>query len=134
MTLYSPRCPLNSRRHINDSVFVKQLEDGVLIMSKKELMTSYEHIQCGVNSNNNPVSFIGKWTSCNDNINRKDSMQIYPNRDKYPDNVFDLWRPFAMEVLTSPYEKHTKGLEIMLTILWFSMTMINPSMTISSGG
>jgi urocanate hydratase len=29
---------------INDSVFVKQLEDRVLIMSKKELITSYEHI------------------------------------------------------------------------------------------
>jgi hypothetical protein len=99
---------------INDSVFVKQLEDRVIIMSKKELMTSYEHIQCGVNSNNNPVSFIGKWTNCNDNINRKDSMQIYPNPDKCPDNVFNLWRPFAMEVLTSPYETHTEGLNMML--------------------
>jgi vacuolar-type H+-ATPase subunit E/Vma4 len=46
---------------INDSVFVKQFEDKVIVMSKKELMTSYEHIQCGVNSNNiNPVSFIQK--------------------------------------------------------------------------
>jgi hypothetical protein len=86
----------------------------VIIMSKKELMTSYEHIQCGVNSNNNPVSFIQKWTNCNDNIKRKDSMQIYPNPDKCPDNVFNLWRPFAMEVLTSPYSKHTEGLDIML--------------------
>jgi hypothetical protein len=83
-------------------------------MSKKELMTSYEHIQCGVNSNNNPVSFIQKWTSCNDNINKKDSMQIYPNPDKCPSNVFNLWRPFAIEVLTSPYQKHTEGLDMML--------------------
>jgi putative DNA primase/helicase len=83
-------------------------------MSKKELMTSYEHIQCGVNSNNTPVSFIQKWTSCNDNINKKDSMQIYPNPDKCPDNVFNLWRPFAMEILTSPYQKHTEGLDMML--------------------
>ena len=99
---------------INDSVFVKQLEDRVIIMSKKELITSYEHIQCGVTPFNNPVSFIGKWTNCNDNINKKDSMQIYPNADKCPDNVFNLWRPFAMETHTSPYESHTEGLEIML--------------------
>ena len=99
---------------INDSVFVKQLEDRVIIMSKKELITSYEHMQCGVNSCNNPVSFILKWTSCNDNINKKDSMQIYPNAAKCPENVFNLWRPFAMEILTSPYEKHTGGLDIML--------------------
>jgi hypothetical protein len=99
---------------INDSVFVKQLGDKVIIMSKKELMTSYEHIQCGVNSNNIPVSFIQKWTSCNDNINKKDSMQIYPNPSKCPDNVFNLWRPFAMEVLTSPYQNHTEGLDMML--------------------
>jgi hypothetical protein len=81
---------------INDSVFVKQLEDKIIIMSKKELMTSYEHIQCGVNSNNTPVPIIMKWTNCNDNINQKNSMQIYPNLDKCPDNVFNLWRPFAM--------------------------------------
>jgi hypothetical protein len=45
---------------INDSVFVKQLEDKVIIMSENELITSYKHTQCGVNSNNTPVSFIQK--------------------------------------------------------------------------
>jgi hypothetical protein len=41
-------------------------------------------------------------------------MQIYPNPNKCPENVFNLWRPFAMEVLTSPYESHTEGLKTML--------------------
>jgi hypothetical protein len=84
-------------------------------MSKKELMTSYEHIQCGVNANNTPVSFIQKWTTCNDNINQKDSMQIYPDASKCPPNVFNLWRPFAMELLTEiPYVSNAGGLKKML--------------------
>jgi hypothetical protein len=99
---------------INESVFVKQLNDKVIIMSKKELMTSYEHIQCGVNANNTPVSFIQKWTTCNDKINQKDSMQIYPDASKCPKKVFNLWRPFAMELLTNPYVSNAGGLKKML--------------------
>jgi hypothetical protein len=41
-------------------------------------------------------------------------MQIYPISDKCPDNVFNLWRPFAMKTLTTPYESHTEGLKTML--------------------
>jgi hypothetical protein len=41
-------------------------------------------------------------------------MQICPNPSKCPDNVLNLWRPFAMETLTSPYQKHTEGLDMML--------------------
>jgi hypothetical protein len=98
---------------INDSVFVKKIDDKVIIMSEKQLITSYKHMQCGVNSNNNPVSFIQKWTNCNDCIQKKDSMQIYPNPDKCPSNVFNIWCPFAMETLTEPYESYIEGFGIM---------------------
>jgi hypothetical protein len=99
---------------INDSVFVKKIDDKVIIMSEKQLITSYKHMQCGVNLSNIPVSFINKWTNCNDNIQKKDSMQVYPNPDKCPSNVFNLWLPFAMETFTEPYESHIEGLEIIL--------------------
>jgi hypothetical protein len=105
---------LTHTKIINDSAFVKQLDDKIIIMSEKALITSYKHIQCGVDSTYCPITFIKRWLECNDNINKKDSMQIYPNPDKCPDNVFNLWRPFAMEVLTSPYETHTEGLNMML--------------------
>jgi hypothetical protein len=105
---------LTHTKIINDSVFVKQLEEKIIIMSEKALITSYKHIQCGVDSTHCPITFIKRWLECNDNINKKDSMQIYPNPDKCPADVFNLWRPFAMEVLTSPYETHTEGLNMML--------------------
>jgi hypothetical protein len=41
-------------------------------------------------------------------------MQIYPNPSQCPENVYNLWRPFAMELLKTPYEKDIVGLEIML--------------------
>ena len=64
---------------INNSIYVKQLPDKVLIMSKKQLMDSYEHMSCGLTDKGIPISFIQKWTYCNDEISKKDSMQIYPN-------------------------------------------------------
>ena len=83
-------------------------------MSKKQLIDSYEHMSCGINSKGVPISFIQKWTYCNDGISKKDSMQIYPNPTQCPRNIFNLWRPFAMELIKTPYEKDTEGLEIML--------------------
>jgi hypothetical protein len=53
-------------------------------MTKKDLMTSYEHRQCGLNRCGNPELFIQKWTSCNNGINVKDDMENYPDVDKCP--------------------------------------------------
>jgi hypothetical protein len=105
---------LTHTKIINNSIYVKQLDDRVLIMSKKQLIDSYEHISCGVNDKGTPISFIQKWTYCNDKISKKDCMQIYPNPSQCPENVYNLWRPFAMELLKTPYEKDIVGLEIML--------------------
>ena len=99
---------------INDSVFVKETDDKVILMSKRDLIISYEHIQCGLSSTGVPVCFINKWTTYNDKINCKDSMEIYPNSSHCPKNVFNLWRPFAMELLKSPYNNHIEGLNVML--------------------
>ena len=105
---------LTHTKIINNSIYVKQLPDKVLIMSKKQLMDSYEHMSCGTTDKGIPISFIQKWTYCNDEISKKDSMQIYPNDSQCPENIFNLWRPFAMEFLKKPYKQDKEGLEIML--------------------
>jgi putative DNA primase/helicase len=99
---------------INDAVFIKQLPDRNVLMSKKNLQIAYEHMTCGKNKNGTPVSFINKWASCNDKINKKDTMEIYPNASKCPENVFNLWIPFVMELYSEKYIEMTTELDIYL--------------------
>ena len=99
---------------INNSVYVKQLDDRIIILSKKDLITSYEHMTCGVNKLGIPVSFIRKWTTCNDKINNKDTMEIYPDAKICPANVFNLLTPFDMEIYVKPYTIKTEALQIIL--------------------
>ena len=106
---------LTHTKIINDSLYVKDTGDSLIMMNRQKLVSSYEHMECGLNKNGIPVSFIHKWMTFNDSINKKDFMQIYPDSSKCPDNAFNLWRPFAMEKLTGiPFTRHTAGLEIML--------------------
>ena len=105
---------LTHTKIVNKSLFVKKLDDRVIFMTKKDLMTSYEHIQCGLNRCGNPESFIQKWTSCNNGINVKDDMENYPDVDKCPPNIFNLWTPFAMEKYTDKYEPETEALKFIL--------------------
>jgi Family of unknown function (DUF5906) len=105
---------LTHTKIINKSIFVKKEDDKIIFMTKKDLLTSYEHIQCGVNKNDNPISFIQKWTNCNNSINAKDDMENYPDVDNCPPNVFNLWTPFAMEKYTDTYEPDIEALNLML--------------------
>lgn len=102
---------------LNDSVFVKECDGEIVVMSEHNLVVANKHIQCGLSSTGLPVSFISKWLNYNDNINRKDRMEVYPNADECPANVFNLWRPFAMETKTEPYTPHTEGLAAMLNLI-----------------
>jgi Family of unknown function (DUF5906) len=105
---------LTHTKILNRSLFVKKIDDSVIFMTKKDLLTSYEHVQCGINRNGNPESFIKRWTTCNNSINVKDDMENYPDVDNCPSNIFNLWTPFAMEKYTDAYEHDTEALNFML--------------------
>jgi hypothetical protein len=72
---------------------------------------SYSHLsydvpvynEKGIFTGCNTLPFINKWIGFSHNIRRKDDVDIYPNSKDCPENIFNLWRPFAMELLTEPY-------------------------------
>jgi Family of unknown function (DUF5906) len=110
----SAKFELEHTKIINGSIYVKQVDDRVVFMSRRDMMTSYEHIQCGYNILGFPVSFIERWMVNNKSINVKDSMDIYPDVENCPPNVFNLWRPFEMEKYKTPYQQHNDELKIIL--------------------
>ena len=77
-------------------------------MSKSQIIQAKEHIQCGF-LKGIPVCFIEKWLRFNDKIKKFNDMKFYPPPLKCPANIFNLWQPFAMEVLTEPYFENEEG-------------------------
>jgi hypothetical protein len=99
---------------INGSIYIKKVDDKAVFMSRKDMITSYEHRQCGVNEHGKPISFIDKWIVNNTSINVKESMDVYPDIDRCPDNVYNLWTPFEIEKYDTTYTDKTDDLAVIL--------------------
>ena len=108
-----PEFEKNHCKIVNKSLYVKTTPNGITFLSKSQLVHANEHIQCGFHMGG-PVCFIDKWVRFNDKINKRDDMDFYPPPLICPDNVFNLWRPFDMELLTDSYPKHQEGLDFIL--------------------
>jgi hypothetical protein len=95
----------------NRGCYVKELNDEVIVFSKSMLVNAYEHIQCGFNSMGHPVLFINYWTQFNDKIRIYEDMNIYPDETKCPQNVFNLWRPFQINLFKGEYTPNTDAVK-----------------------
>ena len=107
---------------INKSLFVKHDNNNIIFLTQPQLKMSYSHLSYdvpvyndkGIVTGFNTLPFINKWIGHTHNIRRKDDVDIYPNSADCPDNIFNLWRPFAMELLTEPYTHKQSELDFIL--------------------
>ena len=107
---------------INKSLFVKHDNNNIIFLTQPQLKMSYSHLSYdvpvyndkGIVTGCNTLPFINKWIGHTHNIRRKDDVDIYPNSADCPDNIFNLWRPFAMELLTEPYTYKQTELDFIL--------------------
>jgi hypothetical protein len=91
---------------VENSLFVKKnIENNRFITFKKEgLMTSYEHMNykkyvlVGDEVKEIKTSFIHTWLK-DENILKYNTMDVYPPPLICPSNVYNLWTPFAMELV-----------------------------------
>jgi hypothetical protein len=112
----------NHLKIINKSLFVKHDNNNIIFLTQAQLKMSYSHLSYdvpvyndkGIFTGLNTLPFINKWTGFTHNIRRKDDVDIYPNSKDCPENIFNLWRPFAMELLTEPYTHKQPELNFIL--------------------
>lgn len=100
---------------INKGFFIKQEAEKNVIMSKTHLNTSYEHLTYQKLNKNDEIvecNFINDWFKNNPSIRRYDDVECYPDASKCPDNIFNTWRPFAME-LVKEYQPNMVALQMM---------------------
>lgn len=84
---------------INCGLYVERTDDKVIIRDKAQLTSAYEHLWCGWTDGKTPErkNWIKQWTTNNENIKKYSRMDAYPDTTKCPDDVLNLWVPYAME-------------------------------------
>ncbi len=104
---------------VNKGFFIKEEPNRIVIMSKTHLITAYEtmtyqkiHPLFGISIEN----FLGDWLRNNPKQRCYDDIDCFPNPEDCPPNIFNTWRPFAMELVTE-YTEELEGLEIFRSLI-----------------
>lgn len=105
----------NHCKIINKSMFIKELDNEIIMMSKEKIKTSYEHLTYEQIHNDEVIKkgFILDWLTHNDTQRCYDDVGVYPKGVKCPVSFFNLWRKFPMEMITD-YEDKPDELQIIL--------------------
>jgi hypothetical protein len=88
---------------INSSFFAKKTKDQCIFFNRSNLMTSYEHWQTvetytdnDGNEKTRKKQFINQWLK--DPCKKVyEDIGIYPNKDKCPPTILNMWKDFDME-------------------------------------
>lgn len=99
---------------INREMFIRE-DKTITCMSRKHFMTAYEHLvfEYEVNKVKIQANFIAKWMKNNPTMRCYDDIGIYPNGTICPSNIFNMWKPFDME-LVGEYENKPDELAVIL--------------------
>ena len=106
---------LTHAKIINREMFVKEEDNIVTFMSRAHIVTAYEHLifEYDVDKIKVQKNFIGTWIKNNPTMRCYTDIGIYPNNSKCPKNIYNMWRPFDME-LVNDYEERPDELAIIL--------------------
>jgi hypothetical protein len=98
---------------INKAIFMKTTEDKSIPLSEQQIKTSYKHMTYQKLKNGEIVSenFINDWLTNNPTQLCYEDMGVFPHDIPCPPKMFNLWKPFAMEQITT-YEPKPEALEI----------------------
>lgn len=106
----------NHCKIINKSIFIKQLQNTNVIMSKPLLKTSYENLTYEELDSNLEIvkkNFINDWLVNNPAQRCYEDVGVYPEGIECPKNYFNMWRKFEMEFVNE-YETKNDELQIIL--------------------
>lgn len=103
---------------VNKSFFVKEFENRVITFNKEKLTTAYEHLQYSDLKWNQATKdydivkkqFINEWYKCGD-INKRDDVGVFPTGRVCPENYYNMWKPFDMELVTE-WESKPEAVDI----------------------
>ena len=85
----------------NKGFFIKETPEKNIIMSKQHLITTYENMVYEKLKDEKIIecNFINDWLKNNKTQRCYDDIECYPDSKLCPTNIFNTWRPFAMELV-----------------------------------
>lgn len=104
---------------ISKSIFIKHLDNENIVMNKQGLKTSYEHLVFEKYNKDGDIvydNFIRAWLESNPNQKCFDDIGVFPNESICPKNIFNMWRKFDMDLVTTYTEKKEELKDILLHI------------------
>lgn len=96
---------LTHSKIINRGFFIKEDPDKITPMSRTHLLTAYENliyekiVETKDGEKIVEENFINDWLKNNPSQRCYDDIECFPDNSKCPDNVFNSWKPFAMELV-----------------------------------
>lgn len=107
----------NHCKIVNKAIFIKEFQNELIVMSKKDLNSAYEHLThdawSEIQGKYIPTNFIGAWMKNNPKQRCYDETGVFPEGVECPKNYFNMWRKFDMEFV-SEYEHKQKELNVIL--------------------
>lgn len=97
----------NHFKIINKSFFIKIYGSKTIFMKKANIIDSYEHMMYLEEDDEGKIvskSFIQRWLKDPD-IKAFTDIECYPPPLQCPSHIYNLWTPFAMELVTDYEEK-----------------------------
>ena len=98
---------------VNKNFYLRKFENRCVVMKKEHLKTAYERLKYDelveTKEGKNIIKtmpFLNKWFE-DENMIIKDETGVFPTGLKCPDNYYNMWRPFDMELV----EKYTEDVK-----------------------
>jgi hypothetical protein len=88
---------------IEEGLYIHEDNHNIKIVSENEIRNRYKHISCGFTKSGCPINFIDRWLVNNNEIRNKRTMGFHLKN--CPDDAYNLWTPFSMELLHDYVEK-----------------------------
>lgn len=91
---------LKHSKIINKGIFVKEVDDDVVVMSEQHIKTSYKHLVYDKIDKNGELAtdnFINTWLTNNPSQRCYDDIGVFPDGLECPKIIFNMWRKFKME-------------------------------------
>lgn len=102
---------------IKTGTYCELINNQYNMRKKQQLIDAYEHLiyHSFENEKGEIVNlyFIQKWIK-DPTIKTYNDVGVFPNANKCPENILNLWTPFEMEKYKDEYESDTDGLKFIL--------------------
>lgn len=98
---------------INRNIFTRLFENRIVPMKKETIKNSYENMKYDeINELGEIISksFLRRWFE-DEYMHTKDDIGVFPPGIKCPNNYFNTWRPFDMELITE-YTPNQKAVDM----------------------